>query len=206
MFAAGAGVAGATDSWDSFAGGIAGGLAGAAVGSGINNSELVKNWKTGNDNKYHSGQPTNGTNDGNPNKALIIDKGKGASGIREIDDPAVRGEMLKAYNESLKTGSEQGGVVKRNELGGLSVDRYPQGNCNADGCTPIGWRPGGVADFHTHFHTLGPGQQDYSTAITTTNVHGLQHHYIVDSESIKSFTPTAPRKGEWEHVWRWDGN
>lgn len=35
MFVAGAGVAGATDSWDSFAGGLTGGLAGWAAGSGI---------------------------------------------------------------------------------------------------------------------------------------------------------------------------
>jgi hypothetical protein len=35
MLAAGAGVAGATNSWDSFAGGFVGGLCGAAVGSGI---------------------------------------------------------------------------------------------------------------------------------------------------------------------------
>ncbi len=36
MLVAGAGVAGATDSWDSFAGGLAGGLAGTAIGNGIN--------------------------------------------------------------------------------------------------------------------------------------------------------------------------
>lgn len=35
MLVAGAGVAGATNSWDSFAGGLTGGIAGAAVGNGI---------------------------------------------------------------------------------------------------------------------------------------------------------------------------
>ncbi|MFH1202244.1 MAG: RHS repeat-associated core domain-containing protein [Candidatus Omnitrophota bacterium] len=51
MLAAGAGVAGATDSWDSFAGGVVGGIAGAAVGniwndftgaqSGVNRNDLA---------------------------------------------------------------------------------------------------------------------------------------------------------------------
>lgn len=109
-------------------------------------------------------------------------------------------------HESWEKGTEQGGVVLRNQKGGLSVERYPQGNCDAGGCTPIGFRPGGVADFHTHFHTFGPGGKDYNTAITTTNVHGLQNHYVVDAEGIKSFTPTGPFKGTPKTVWEWDGS
>lgn len=50
MFAAGAGVAGATNSWDSFAGGFTGGLAGWAAGSGITSAykEQFANYRAGN--------------------------------------------------------------------------------------------------------------------------------------------------------------
>ncbi len=45
MLAAGAGVAGATNSWDSFAGGVVGGVAGAFTGNQIVQSEQFQNWK-----------------------------------------------------------------------------------------------------------------------------------------------------------------
>ena len=48
MFLAGAGTAAATDSWDSFAGGIAGTIAGATIGNGIVNSQQFQNGKAGN--------------------------------------------------------------------------------------------------------------------------------------------------------------
>lgn len=50
MLAAGAGVAGATNSWDSFAGGLVGGVAGAFAGQGIisANSQQFGNFRAGN--------------------------------------------------------------------------------------------------------------------------------------------------------------
>lgn len=50
MFAAGVGMAAATNSWDSFAGGFVGGVCGAAVGGGITNaySQQFTNYRTGN--------------------------------------------------------------------------------------------------------------------------------------------------------------
>jgi len=50
MFAAGVGMAAATDSWDSFAGGFAGGLCGAAVGGGVTSAykEQFGNFRSGN--------------------------------------------------------------------------------------------------------------------------------------------------------------
>ncbi|MBI3291696.1 MAG: RHS repeat-associated core domain-containing protein, partial [Elusimicrobia bacterium] len=50
MLAVGAGVAGATNSWDSFAGGLVGGLAGAFAGQGIisANSQQFANFRAGN--------------------------------------------------------------------------------------------------------------------------------------------------------------
>ena len=48
MFAAGVGVAAATNSWDSFTGGLVGSVAGTAVGNGVVNSHQFRSWKTGN--------------------------------------------------------------------------------------------------------------------------------------------------------------
>jgi len=48
MLTAGAGVAGATDSWDSFAGGLVGGLAGNMAGNSFIGTEHFQNWKAGN--------------------------------------------------------------------------------------------------------------------------------------------------------------
>jgi len=45
MLVAGAGVAGATDSWASFAGGLTGGIAGGLFGGGIVNSKQFQSWK-----------------------------------------------------------------------------------------------------------------------------------------------------------------
>jgi RHS repeat-associated protein len=47
MLLAGAGVAGATDSWDRFAGGLTGGVTGGALGTGVVKSEQFQNWKAG---------------------------------------------------------------------------------------------------------------------------------------------------------------
>ncbi len=47
MFVVGAGAAGTTDSWDSFAGGFTGGITGGALSSGVAKSEQFQNWKAG---------------------------------------------------------------------------------------------------------------------------------------------------------------
>lgn len=47
MLLASAGIAGITNSWDSFAGGIAGSIAGAVIGSTFVNTEQFQNWKSG---------------------------------------------------------------------------------------------------------------------------------------------------------------
>ncbi len=202
MFAASAGFAGATNSWDSFTGGIAGGIVGATVGIGIVKSEQFQNCKAKNDNKYYGFQENRSTSsvaDGNVNKTLIVDKSKGVSGDPIIDDPEVRLQILKAYNESLEKGTEQGGLMLRDK----TVVRYPQENCLSDRVYPI-FRPSAVADFHTHFVRHGPSPQDYFAARNNLSVYGLKH-YVVDRQGIVEYAPDGKGlfTGIQKDVWKW---
>ncbi len=205
MLAAGAVIAGLTDSWDAYTGGFVGGIAGAAVGNSINQSFNSQNTQ-----RNSLGKPTSGTKDGHPNKALVVDKGKSASGDPIIDDPAVRAEMEKAWQESFSQDGqrvyEQGGWITK-ENSKYSVQRWPRGS---SGSINVPTRPDNIVGwFHTHpyapyetpFHMPSPA--DYSLA--RTKMYGLSN-YIVDKEGIMRYYPSTgsqdPRTGTFEDMVR----
>jgi hypothetical protein len=180
MLAAGAGYAGATNSWDSFAGGIVGGLAGAAVGSGINNFAARQLDQT----PPSPSRPTNGP-DGEAKNAL---------NDPIISNKNVRSEMDRAWKES-NPGSgnnpnrhEQGGWITGDlNKGELNVQRWPQGSQSRMTAPP---QPNGtVAGFHTHPNTgskwnplpssddigatIGSGVDHY--VVSETKIYGIDH-------------------------------
>lgn len=196
---AGAGVAAATDSWDSFAGGLAGGLAGWGAGTGINKS--VHSWRAKNDGAFHDpNSGASGKNDGNPNKALIVDKGKGASGDPKIDDPEVRNQILKAVNDNITTGNEQGG---QGNFKYKMFERYPPGNTEPGKVTPFN-RHWADYEFHTHLGLHGPGQDDWRMITSDFRVMFIKDHYVGDTYGIVSYGFDQQGNKFQKDVWSWN--
>ncbi|MDP2939998.1 MAG: LamG-like jellyroll fold domain-containing protein [Candidatus Omnitrophota bacterium] len=81
MLIVGAGVAGATDSWDSFAGGLTGGLTGWAAGNGINSLNKPQNGQSNN----ALNKATTNTNDGSTENALKVDIKKGYDDLKKSE-------------------------------------------------------------------------------------------------------------------------
>ena len=199
MFAAGAGMAGATNSWDSFAGGVAGGLAGWGAGSGINNAFQPKEAEG-----YNLNRPTNGNAnnkpDGEAQNALTTDKKP------SINDPIAGNKnvgtgMDKAWTDSQAYTSnrhEEGGWIIKNNDGDLGVTRWPSGQTRSIQPTP---KPdNAVGHFHTHpnYGTGGNGMKGPSpdADIPFTKTYGVPG-YIVDKESV---IRVDPKTGEWGEV------
>jgi hypothetical protein len=212
MFAAGVGVAGATDSWDSFAGGLTGAVGGWAIGSGINSAfkpSQINNNQAG----FHS-EPTNATADGNSNKALVVDKGKAASGDSITSDPGVLEEFKKAYADQLSTGNEQGGWITREPSSPgsirnapVQVERFPQGEGGTIKIpnTRPAWT---VGEFHTHppGGILKPSFPDYMAARMNPVLYGIKT-YIVGEQGVISYTPADSMAdlgtGTYKEVVKW---
>jgi len=105
MLAAGTGVAGATNSWDSFAGGFTGGIAGSAVGNGIDSyfhdPLSIQDPKEGITNPAVEGRGVGTT----PEKALRVANETGSRVVytqsRGIAADIVRGGMQMIFKNSL---------------------------------------------------------------------------------------------------------
>jgi hypothetical protein len=92
MAATGIGLAAATDSWDSFAGGIAGGLAGLAIGNSINGAIKGPNLAS------ETGSARIGSGENRAGNSLTTDQKP------EIGEPTGRGHYLKASNTNPESG------------------------------------------------------------------------------------------------------
>lgn len=184
MLVAGAGVAGATDSWDAFAGGLAGGLAGWAAGSGINSFANARRLEQG---PSSPGRTTNGP-DGEAKNALNIDKKP------DVNDPIisnknVRAEMDRAWNESNPgpgfnpNRHEQGGWITGDlNKGELNVQRWPQGASSS--MNPPSPPSNAVAGFHTHPNTGIGWDPSPSPLDKISTVESGIDHYVVSETKI----------------------
>lgn len=199
MTIAGAGLAAATNTLDSFAGGITGGL----TANMIVKSFVSMNHKV----SFNSDDEGFKKSDGKSKIAVIVDKGKGASGDPLIDDPDVRAQMLQALNDSFQNGTEEGGFIKGTPSDKFMVSRWPQQNCSSDQCIAGSFQLGVKGAFHTHVHINGPGESDFKGA--TDWMFKDIKNYVVDPSGIKVFESARSAglgfTGPVDQIWRWDG-
>jgi hypothetical protein len=155
-----------------------------------------------------------GKKTGNSKKALVVDKGKAASGDSIISDPGVLEEFKKAYADQLSTGNEQGGWITREPSmpGSIRnapslVERFSQGE-NGTITIPKTRPSWTVGEFHTHppGGILKPSFPDYLAARMNPALYGIKT-YIVGEQGVISYAPADNMadlgSGTYEGVVKW---
>ncbi|MBF0484349.1 MAG: RHS repeat-associated core domain-containing protein [Candidatus Omnitrophica bacterium] len=198
MLAAGVGIAAATNSWDSFAGGLTGAVVGSVASNGIIESKTWKNWQQ---NRRLQALSKISSSESEGQKSLSVAKNTEDD---ILNNKNVQDKINQAWDDSFNqppyggpggaTYREQGGFIYQDANGQLDVARWPSGNPNSYQGITIPHSPEGtIALFHTHpFASIQPSSGDY----IAYGIYGMKG-YIIGNNGVSRFTPDM-NGGKWD--------